>query len=134
MKIIRNEFSFDNWRCQLWIATYFALFPQMSETLKSCILMAVRNMLDFTHFLQKMTQILAYYQNVSKHKLEKLFYRDRRVQRKIRGPGNINVPFSIKHTLFKTFKSALLNVPLNLKNWGLNNYKKGTHNRNMRVL
>ena len=59
--------------------------------------------------------------------------RDQRVQRKICGPKNINVPFSIKRTLFKTFKSALLNVPLNLKNWGLNNYKKGTYNRNMRV-
>ena len=45
----------------------------------------------------------------------------------------INVPFSIKRTLFKFFKSSLLNVPCDLKNGGLNNYKQGTYNREQRV-
>ena len=42
----------------------------------------------------------------------------------------INVPFSIKSTLSKM---SVWNVPFNLKNRGLNIYKKGTYNRNMRV-
>ena len=45
----------------------------------------------------------------------------------------INVPFSIKRTLFKFFKSSLLNVPCDLKNGGLNIYKQGTYNREQRV-
>ena len=41
-------------------------------------------------------------------------------------PFLLNAPFS-------KLKSFLLNVPLNLKNGGLNNYKKGAYNRNVRV-
>ena len=50
--------------------------------------------------------------------------------KKIYVPKQINVPFSIKITLYK---SSLSNLPLDLKNGGLNNYKKGTYKRNMRV-
>ena len=46
----------------------------------------------------------------------------------------INVPFSIKRTLFQIFKKSLLNVPFNLEKEGLNIYKKGTYNREQRVV
>ena len=49
------------------------------------------------------------------------------------GSIQINVPFSIKRTLFQIFKKSLLNVPFNLENEGLNIYKKGTYNREQRV-
>ena len=49
------------------------------------------------------------------------------------GSIQINVPFSIKRTLFQIFKKSLLNVPFNLKKEGLNIYKKGTYNREQRV-
>ena len=50
------------------------------------------------------------------------------------GSIQINVPFSIKRTLFQIFKKSLLNVPFDLKKEGLNIYKKGTYNREQRVL
>ena len=49
------------------------------------------------------------------------------------GSIQINVPFSIKRTLFQIFKKSLLNVPFNLEKEGLNIYKKGTYNREQRV-
>ena len=56
--------------------------------------------------------------------------RNGRVQRKIYGSKQINVPFSFKSTLSK---NSPLNVPLGLKTEGLNKYKEGTYNRNMKV-
>ena len=41
---------------------------------------------------------------------------------------------SIKRTGFKIFKIFLLNVPYDLKNFPLCNYKTSTYNRNHRVL
>ena len=49
------------------------------------------------------------------------------------GSIQINVPFSIKRTLFQIFKKSLLNVPFNLEKEGLNIYEKGTYNREQRV-
>ena len=45
----------------------------------------------------------------------------------------INVPFSIKRTLFKIFKSSLLNVAYDLKNGRLNIYMYPSYNRKQRV-
>ena len=41
---------------------------------------------------------------------------------------------SIKRTGFKIFKIFLLNVPYDLKNFSLCNYKTSTYNRNHRVV
>ena len=46
----------------------------------------------------------------------------------------INVTFSIKRTLFKIFKSSLLNVAYDLKNGRLNIYTFPSYNRKQRVL